>query len=145
MGFGKDLSKILDSRNITIYQLSKATGVPATTIHAIIKRDSNNVNIDTLTKISNYLGVSLDELLLWNQVKLTINEELARLDIVTRQYIQLLENNGYSIVLGNDEVQITDKKKVTYTVGRKEFMAMLQYCHKDIENNMEKLLRNYNK
>lgn len=143
MGFGSVLSEILKTRNISIYQLSKSTEIPATTIHAIIKRDSNNVNIETVRKIADFLGMTVDEFLEWDMVEKTINEELSRLDKMTRQYISIFEMNGYKIELDKEQVQIVDEKNISHTVARRDFMSMIQYCHNDITHNIEKLLRDY--
>ncbi len=60
MGIGNTLQKLLDKNNTTVADISGATGVAATTIYSIIKRDSKSANILDLAKIAHHLGVTLD-------------------------------------------------------------------------------------
>ncbi len=60
MAIGKKLQELLSCKNITVSQLAKNTGVPASTIYGIINRNNEKVNLDTLNKICNELGVKLE-------------------------------------------------------------------------------------
>ena len=60
MGIGSILQKLIDDNNTNVVEVSKATGVAATTIYSIIRRDSKSANISDLAKIAHHLGVTLD-------------------------------------------------------------------------------------
>lgn len=60
MGIGITLKKLIEDRNTTVAEISKATGVKSTTIYSIIDRDSKSANISDLYKIAHFLGVTLD-------------------------------------------------------------------------------------
>lgn len=62
MGLGKNIRSILDDKNMKVSELSKLSGVPYGTLHAIIKRDSDGVKTETLKKICSALNVSIGEL-----------------------------------------------------------------------------------
>lgn len=57
MGFGKRLEKILKEHNSNPNDIADRIGVPAATIYSIIRRDSSNVSVDLLLKISNELDI----------------------------------------------------------------------------------------
>lgn len=63
MSFGKTLQRILEERNITVLELSNKTGISSNTLYAIIRRDSSNVNIEILRKLSDFLEITTDELI----------------------------------------------------------------------------------
>lgn len=118
-------------------------------LHISVSSYSNYENgyrepsFETIRQICKILESSVDELLGLYKIEGAINAELSRLDSITRQHIQLFESDGYKIELGDINVQITDKKKTTHIVSRKDFMTMIHHCYIDMDNNMEKLLRNY--
>lgn len=60
MGIGSTLQELININRTNPQEVSKATGVAATTIYSIIKRDSKSANITDLAKIAHHLGVSLD-------------------------------------------------------------------------------------
>lgn len=64
MGYGASLKKILNQRKMTVIELSENTGIPATTLYSIIKRDSPDINLDTLSKICDALGTDATYVLL---------------------------------------------------------------------------------
>jgi len=59
VGVGKNLKEIMESKNMKISELSYDSGVPYGTLHAIITRDSKNVNVETLNKIAAALGTDV--------------------------------------------------------------------------------------
>ena len=61
MGAGKNLQSVLRNRNVSIAQLSRETGISSNTLYAMIKRDSD-INTTTMSKLSQYLGITVDEL-----------------------------------------------------------------------------------
>lgn len=60
MGIGILLKDLILKQKTSVPDVSRATGVPATTIYSIIKRDSKNANISDLYKVAHHLGVTLD-------------------------------------------------------------------------------------
>ena len=62
MGFGNTLSNLLKSKNMTVAELAKKTGISSSTLYAIIRRDSDNVNLSAIQKIAHELNVSVETL-----------------------------------------------------------------------------------
>lgn len=54
--------KIIKERGISLYRVSKDTGIPYSTLNDW-KNGKSKPKVDKLIKIATYLGVSLDELL----------------------------------------------------------------------------------
>lgn len=67
MGFGKQLGIVLEEICLSVTDLSKKTGIPASTIYSMIERDTDSVGIDKVKKIEKALraipGSSLYNLL----------------------------------------------------------------------------------
>lgn len=63
MALGTKLKDILTERNITVKDFSKQIGVPATTLYSFIKRDSEDVKLELITKICNGLGIKVTDFL----------------------------------------------------------------------------------
>ena len=57
MNLGSRLKHILAERGLTVTQFSKAAGVPAQTIYALINRDSNTADMDILIKLLTALNM----------------------------------------------------------------------------------------
>ena len=65
MNLKDKLWDLIESGNVTRAELSRATGIPYTTIDGILKRDSlNNVKLPTLQALAQYFNVSLDYLII---------------------------------------------------------------------------------
>lgn len=60
MGIGDKLQELLDKRQRNVNDLSKATGVPASTIYSIIRRNNTKADLDVLQAIADELCVTLD-------------------------------------------------------------------------------------
>ena len=63
MALGTKLKDILTERNITVKEFAKQIGVPATTLYSFIKRDSEDVKLELITKICNGLGIKVTDFL----------------------------------------------------------------------------------
>ena len=61
MSIGANIKKHL-GENRSVAWLSRATGIPATTLRSAIVRDSNNISRDKVYLISKALGVSMEDL-----------------------------------------------------------------------------------
>lgn len=55
-----NIKKIASEKNLTIKQIGKESGVGE---NAIYRWDKQNPNLSSLKKVSNYLDISIDELL----------------------------------------------------------------------------------
>lgn len=100
---GKRIRKHMESRGLTKDDLAKETGVPTSTISYIVDGSTYNPRIATLLAISNYLEVSLDELVDSKQIKNISNEG---------QKPEL--KNG-----GKNDVPLLDWKNVKYWLKHK--------------------------
>lgn len=60
MAIGKKLEELLEKSNRNVNDLSLATGVKASTIYSMIKRDNTKADLDDLQAIADELGVTLD-------------------------------------------------------------------------------------
>ena len=62
MGLTEKLDMLMKDRNINKAELSRASGVPYTTIDGFYKKGSDNAKLSTLKKLCNYFGCTLDYL-----------------------------------------------------------------------------------
>lgn len=62
MSFNKKVVKLLKDKKKTKAQLSKAAGIPYTTLDSMLKRDSDATRLATIYKIAEYLDVTVEEL-----------------------------------------------------------------------------------
>ena len=60
MGLGSKLKTILDMKGVRVATLANDLGLNKTTLYSLIQRDSDKMDMDTLARIADYLGVSLD-------------------------------------------------------------------------------------
>lgn len=63
MNIGSRLKEILEQRNMNVSQLSREAEVPAQTLYAMIKRDSNKADMDIMARILEALDMDLLEFL----------------------------------------------------------------------------------
>lgn len=59
----KNLKELIKSKNLTYRQVSELSGVPAATINRICTGKHNNPKIDTIRKIADALGVTVNDLI----------------------------------------------------------------------------------
>ncbi len=59
MGYGANLKKVLDEKGITIKELSRKTGIAATTLYSIVQRDTS-VRYDSALKIAGILDIPVN-------------------------------------------------------------------------------------
>lgn len=59
MGVGNNIKVVMENKKIRISELAEESGVPYGTLHAIIARDSNNIQVETLNKIATALGTDI--------------------------------------------------------------------------------------
>lgn len=63
MNIGSRLKEILEERSMNVSQLSREAEVPAQTLYAMIKRDSNKADMDIMARILEALDMDLLEFL----------------------------------------------------------------------------------
>ena len=63
MALGTKLKDLLTERGITVKDFAKQIGVPPTTLYSFIKRDSDDVKLELVTKICNGLGINVTDFL----------------------------------------------------------------------------------
>lgn len=81
MGIGSILQRLIDLRKTNVNEVSIQTGVAASTIYSMIRRDSKKASIDDLYKIAAFLNVPLEYF--YDPKKCTIgNIESAALPII---------------------------------------------------------------
>jgi len=61
MGDGKRLKEIIDAKGTNVRQVAKAVGMNASTIYAIIKKDSH-IRFDYALRLANELGIDVNEI-----------------------------------------------------------------------------------
>lgn len=74
MGDGKRLKEILDEKGFNVVKISKLTGINASTLYAIIQRDSN-IRFDYALRIANELDIDYHEICSANAFSGEITEE----------------------------------------------------------------------
>ena len=57
------LKSIMEQQNLTMYRLSKLSGVPESVINRLIWGQAKDPHISTVKKIADALGVKIDDLL----------------------------------------------------------------------------------
>lgn len=62
MNTAERLVQIMKEKNINKSQLSKASGVPYTTIDGIMKKGCDNIKLSTMIKLADCFQISLDYL-----------------------------------------------------------------------------------
>lgn len=60
---GERLVKLMEKHNMNVRDLSKASGVPYTTIRSMIERNLSNASIDNTIKLCKVLGIKVEDLL----------------------------------------------------------------------------------
>lgn len=63
MGVGNRIEALCADKGLSIRKLALTADVPYSTLYSAIKRNSNRIDLDTLKKIANALGVEWYELL----------------------------------------------------------------------------------
>ena len=60
--FRKNLFMYIEDKDITIKDISEASGVPFSTLNTFLYGDSKDAKLSTAVKLAHALGVSIDEL-----------------------------------------------------------------------------------
>lgn len=60
MGIGDKLQELIDKRHRNVNDVARSTGVPASTIYSIIRRNNTKVDLEILQVLADELCVTLD-------------------------------------------------------------------------------------
>ncbi|MFC0233945.1 helix-turn-helix domain-containing protein [Vagococcus entomophilus] len=67
---GNNFSKILGSKMLRVSDVNKATGISRTVLSELYYQRTTNIQLETLTKICDYLEISLSELIEYEPINL---------------------------------------------------------------------------
>lgn len=89
MNLGSRLEEVLKDRGMTVMQLAREAEVPAQTLYAMIRRDSNKVDMNIMARILVALEMDLPEF-----VELKVAETRKRADSSTRGVAKVQEREA---------------------------------------------------
>ena len=105
MGYGANLKKILDEKEMTIKELSRKTGIAPTTLYSIVQRDAS-VRFDSAIKIAGVLDIPINsickdnpydnvETLPLQKVGIASSEESAKQSYITYRTAEIIKKFDY--------------------------------------------------
>ncbi|MFS0822131.1 helix-turn-helix domain-containing protein [Bacillus sp. 1P02SD] len=111
---GEYLTKVMEEKGYNPSSLSKASGVPYTTIRSMIERNLDNASVDNVIKICDVLGISIEVF-----SKENIDDGLPELnkkderDIQKKlqEMIDALGTEGYAAFDGKDIDELDEEDK----------------------------------
>ncbi len=149
MGIGKRIQELCNMKGLSIRRLSIMANVPYSTLYSIIKRDSDGVDSETISRIAKALNVSVMELLIgidemfeilnFPEDQQSLNALTARLQSGAERwnaFITSIQAVGYDIDIekdaeGNDSYTFYRKDKTwMHRIPEQEMVAML---HESLE------------
>ena len=146
MTVGERIKELRTNLGLSQVEFADRINVSKQTLYKYENNIITNIPSDKIEAAARLGNVSPAYLMGWDSwdyaIKL-ISNEMKRVSDRTNLYIQLFESYGYMITLKPDTVDVQTKAKKTYTFDRKDFMAMIQRCHKDITYNIERLIDEY--
>ncbi|WP_394883018.1 helix-turn-helix domain-containing protein [Clostridium baratii] len=113
MDFYKVLENLMKTRNLSIPEISRATGLSDSTLRSIISRKTKNISLEVAFKLSQGLNVSLEELNGEKEISTNIDKAI-ELSIEEKNHLEDLRKL-------ND---MGKKKVITYT---KDLIEMPKY------------------
>lgn len=128
MGISEKLSILMKNKGISRYKLAKECGVPYTTLIKILDGTTKNPQIESLSLIADYLGVSLDyirgqslgalleERLL--ELKMTL-EDLSKATGIQLEYLQNIDSTTPS-PWDYEPGKLIDRLAQALQIGRRE-------------------------
>lgn len=143
MGYGQNLKRILDEKNISVAELARLTNVSATTLYSVISRDSA-VRFDTALRIANVLNIDINEICKSNPFD--EGEVLPKNDVTIIDYV-FTNNQGYIknrtapllSLFEKSELPDVDRLIAAYFVldddGRKQAFDLLEALGKSHKDN----------
>lgn len=127
MGNGKNLKKILESKRISVKQLSRQTRIKPTTLYSIIQRDGT-IRLDFAVRIADVLNIGIHEICNDNVIlpKRPINPQLS--DAAT----EIIEN------LDEKDLRILNSFLTDFYIldddGREQIIALIKCMEKQQKN-----------
>ncbi len=111
----------LKSQRKTRKSLCDETGIPYATLSSLFQRRSENMSMSTMTKIADFLGVTIDYLVIGDRVKsgYTLSEDSGNSyhhsDTITRELLRIIQKlsvKGKNLLLSKAyELEETDSKE----------------------------------
>lgn len=136
-------------KGITLAQIADKLGVTEATAQRYESGNIKSVPYDHMCAYGEILGCSPAYLMGWSEAEesaaFKIITEFERISKRTKLFIQLFETYENKITLNSDTVNLRTKTGEYLTIDRKDFMSMIQRCHKDIVYNLDRLIDEYNK
>lgn len=124
--------------------LAKRIGKSRATVYRYENGDIENMPTTVLEPIAKALNTTPAFLMGWSESEksaiLNAANEFKKISDRTDLFIKIFESYGYEISVSTSTVELIDLEKSKYIIDRKEFMGMVQRCHKDITWNIEKLI-----
>lgn len=100
MAIGERIGKIAKSKQIPLRQIALSAGISYNTLYAIVKRNSDRIEYETLKKIADVLDTTPAYLIGWNDAEKmllnsghSINDIAVELDIPTEILDQIIRDN----------------------------------------------------
>ena len=92
------LKELINQKNITIYELSKKTHIPLTTLYDLTSGKSclKNCKAITLYNLSKYLKISMEELL-WLDVEENISTLPKYLQLAIKNFLKAKKENATTV------------------------------------------------
>lgn len=144
---GKRIKKRREELGLTQGELALKLGYRSKTTIAKIENGTNDIVQSKVIDFAKALDTTPAFLMGWseNEEKAlnTITHGLEQIVNRTNLYIQLFETYGYKIILEPDTVKVSTKDGQNFSISRKDFMSMIQRCHKDINYNFDRLIDEY--
>lgn len=138
MALGKLIKQTSEEQGRTIKWLAAQTGISENTLYAIIKRDSDNIPLENLEKISNAFEIDIIDFISYALDVARAKKDYRSYGVLIDKYINALDNrvlgnaNG-NISLEERELAILDALEEQRNVSEKK-MAELQSLSIQIEN-----------
>ena len=143
MTVGERIKELRTNLGLSQVDFADKINVSKQTLYKYENNIITNIPSDKIEAAARLGNVSPAYLMGWDSwdyaVKL-ISDEMQRISNQTNLYIQLFESYGYIITLKPDTVDLRTKSGKIYSFDRKDFMSMIQRCHKDILYNIERLI-----
>ncbi len=131
MSLSTQMERLMKEKKVSRYKLSKATGIPYTTLTQIINGRTKDPQINALGVLAEYFNVSVDYII-GESASFIIEDKLEEKGITLSELagvliveeninvaIKLLRENGYSVIKLSKS-QIKDRKECGELEGDKE-------------------------
>ena len=124
---GKTIKQLLDSRNMSVSELARMTGIPSTTLYSIIKRDNSTVDLSDLVLVCQALNTPLEFFFqkLNPQGEIPSLPDSSEWDLISR--FRLLDGHGKhmtNIVIDAELLRLGQEKALENTVEQSKVIPL---------------------